>query len=135
MSVGHSWFFAHVVPHSLVAVLQIGADARHRELSTHWTHLAVAGLQSGRSLGHSESNRQLALHVFVFGSHTGLSAAQSAPLVHPTHVSLEGSQTGVAPVHAPALPGRHATQKPSGSLHTGAPVEQFASEAHPSVHV
>ena len=78
---------------------------------------------------------QVAVHAFAVGSHTGLSLGQSAPVTHPTHVSLVESQIGVAPVHAAALPGRQTTQKPSGSLHTGAPVEQFASDAHPSVHV
>ena len=131
---GHSELFVQSCPHVWVVVLQIGLSGVQFELSTHLTHVFVVGSQMGADGGHCVLSAHVAVQVFETGSHTGASPGQSAPVVQPTHVFVPTSQTGVGATHAVLFVAVHWTQMPSGSLHAGAALVQFASLVHPCVH-
>jgi hypothetical protein len=133
---GQSEFFVQVVPHVPVVGLQTGAVLDLQSaLVPHCEQWWVVGLQTGRLLGQSAFVVQVDLHVFVVWSQTGFAGGQSAPVKHPTQVSVPVLQSGVEPLHAPLSVPVQGTQIPSGSLQTGVEPEQFASEVHPVVHV
>jgi hypothetical protein len=130
---GHSELFVQSLPQVPVAVLQIGVDAGHCELSVHWTQRLVAGLQTGAVPGHSSLFAHSALQVWVVGLQTGVSNGQSAPVRQTMQTFVASLQKGFGATHLAGLAVVHSTQMPSGSLQTGAELEQFASEAQPVV--
>jgi hypothetical protein len=105
-------------------------------LSTQGTQVCEAGSQMGALPGHCELSVHVATHVFVFTSHTGVAAGQSAVVRQPTHVLFGTSHTGVfVPKHALVFVAVHCTQKFSGVLQAGAAIVQFASVVQPSVQM
>jgi hypothetical protein len=134
VSPGHSALLEHVLPQVCVSPLQIGFDGSLQSaFVTHSTHVLVLPSQSGIVDGHCLSSVQVATHVLVCALHTGVSAGQSADVLHCTQAVAGTSHTGVGETHAVVFVAVHWTQKPSGSLHAGSGAEQFASLVQPTV--
>jgi hypothetical protein len=130
---GHSELWVQSVPQVPVCGLQIGFCDGHCELWVHSTQRFVCGLQIGAEPGHCALSVHSALQVWVVGLQTGVSTGQSAPLVQVTQVFVGTLQRGRGATHFSRLSAVHSTQIPSGSLQTGAELEQFASEVQPVV--
>ena len=100
--------------HVPLAVKQAGVAPEHAVafVAEHWPH-APDGWQAGVAPPHSLSPPH-ARQVCVLRLQIGVAPEQSALAMQRTQVPEPTSHTGVAPVHAAALPAEHWPQRPLG---------------------